>query len=267
MDGAFGMAVEAEARAGAAWAVEARVGEALAALAVLTAEAAVPAVGTEGAVVADGGERSAAVLAAVAARGPRGTYVRWSPALGEAIVGRIASGERLTEICREEDMPGRATVKGWMRQREAFAREMRWAVLCGRNAVKNGARSTYHRAVAAAICGRIVEGQSLTRICRDRGMPCLVTVYNWLKRHPDFAEAYGQARELQGHLKFDQIADEIELATPRTAHLAQVRITALRWQAARLAPTAYGVKSETQVIAEARAAAREETRRALRRGG
>lgn len=215
--------------------------------------------GDEGALVA-----GAEGLEPVALKsGPRGPYVRWSAALGAAICERISLGESLMEICREADMPGRATVKRWMRQRPNFARRMDWAVRAGRNAVKGGARSTYHRTVAALICRRIVMGEALTRICRDEGMPCLVTVYNWMRRHPEFAQAYEQARELQAHLKFDQIWDEAEAATPRTAYLAQVRITALRWQAARLAPKAYGVKPEAVVAAQVEAAAREEAQRAM----
>jgi transposase-like protein len=183
-------------------------------------------------------------------------WARWSPALGAAIVARIAAGERLAEICRERDMPTRATVKYWRRQRPDFGRQVDWAFRTCRAAVKGGARSGYHPAVAALICGRLVEGEPLTRICRDAGMPSIVTVYYWLRRHPEFAEAYAQARELQGHVKFDLIAEEADRATPATARLAQVRIDALRWQAARLAPKAYGVRSETQIAPELRAAMR-----------
>lgn len=191
-----------------------------------------------------------AVAGEVAVAPPPRPMVRWSPALATAIVQRVTAGESLMEVCREAGMPNRASVKRWMRERPEFAGRMRHAAWASRQAAKGGRRSGYHPAVAAYICQRIVEGSSLAWICQEDGMPAVTTVFNWLKRHPEFEEAYAKAREIQGQLKFDQVWDVAERATKETAYLASIRISALRWQAARLAPKRYGLKADDQVHRE-----------------
>lgn len=177
-------------------------------------------------------------------------WVRWSPALATVIVQRVTAGESLMEVCREAGMPCRASVKRWMRERPEFAGRMREAAWASRQAARGGRRSGYHPAVAAYVCHRIVEGSSLNWICQEEGMPAVTTVFNWLKRYPEFEEAYAKAREIQGQLKFDQVWDEAERATKATAYLASIRISALRWQASRLAPKRYGLKADDQVHRE-----------------
>ena len=47
----------------------------------------------------------------------------YTGALAEEICLRIAEGESLVAICREEAMPGRATVFRWLQKYEAFRNE------------------------------------------------------------------------------------------------------------------------------------------------
>lgn len=64
--------------------------------------------------------------------------------------------------------------------------------------------STYTQATADEIVSRLSEGEPLTQICRDEGMPAKRTVSDWRKAHEDFDEAFLQARE-EG---FDAIAQD-----------------------------------------------------------
>jgi len=55
--------------------------------------------------------------------------------------------------------------------------------------------SGYSDQLALAICERHADGETIKDICAAEGMPGRRTVYDWLKRHPDFAAAFQQARQ------------------------------------------------------------------------
>jgi hypothetical protein len=60
-----------------------------------------------------------------------------------------------------------------------------------------------------SICLRLAQGEPLAQICREDGMPCLVTVWNWQKADPSVSERIARAREAG----FDQIAqDALDIA-------------------------------------------------------
>jgi hypothetical protein len=112
--------------------------------------------------------------------------------------------------------------------------------------------------MAATICARIAEGNSLRSICREENMPDISTVFLWLGKHPAFVEQYTRAREEQAESHADEIVD-IADATPEfeeirdregnivdmKLHSAYVqwqknRIDARKWVASKLKPKKYG---------------------------
>ena len=122
-----------------------------------------------------------------------------------------------------------------------------------------GAPTTYNAHLATVICIRIAEGESLRQILRDEGMPAQSTVYEWLLRHPEFAENYTRAREEQADTLADEIisiADEqpeiIAVVDKKTGALIEHkldgaflqwqknRIEARKWTAMKLKPKKYG---------------------------
>lgn len=121
-----------------------------------------------------------------------------------------------------------------------------------------GAPSTYSQHIANVICIRIAEGESLRKILRDDGMPVQSTVYEWLLRHPEFAENYTRAREEQADTLADEIIDiadespemneirdkhgdvvDIKIDSGYVAYQKQ-RIEARKWTAMKLKPKKYG---------------------------
>lgn len=52
----------------------------------------------------------------------------YSPALGELICERISDGMSLREACRDEMMPGRETVRRWLRDDPAFEKRYAQAI-------------------------------------------------------------------------------------------------------------------------------------------
>ena len=124
---------------------------------------------------------------------------------------------------------------------------------------KVGAPTTYNHHIAQVICIRIAEGESLRQILRTDGMPAQSTVYEWLLRHPEFAENYTRAREEQADTLADEIidiADEqpevVAVVDKKTGALIEHkldgaflqwqknRIEARKWTAMKLKPKKYG---------------------------
>jgi len=121
-----------------------------------------------------------------------------------------------------------------------------------------GAPTTYNNHIATVICIRIAEGESLNRILKEQGMPAQSSVYEWLLRHPEFAEKYTRAREEQADTLADEIID-IADESPETVEVRdkegnvldikidsgyvsyqKQRIEARKWTAMKLKPRKYG---------------------------
>jgi len=123
-------------------------------------------------------------------------------------------------------------------------------------AKKLGAPTTFNQKTADLICMGLSEGMSLRQILRaDKTgvLPAQSTVYEWLLRHPSFAEQYARAREEQADTNADeilQIADEMppEFTDEKgRTYLDQTylawqkqRIEARKWTAMKLKPKKYG---------------------------
>lgn len=124
---------------------------------------------------------------------------------------------------------------------------------------KVGRPPNYTPEIAATICLRISQGESLKSITLSEGMPRQATVYEWLIRYPEFAESYARAREEQADTLADEIiaiADEVPEVVPvidkRTGELIEHkldnaflqwqknRIDARKWTAMKLKPKKYG---------------------------
>lgn len=109
------------------------------------------------------------------------------------------------------------------------------------------ANSTYSDEIAEIICLRIIEGESLRSICRDPSMPSVAGVFKWLAsgKHQTFVEQYTRAREIQGHMSFDDAREIVD--TAEDAALARLRFDQRRWAASKLVPKVYGDKIQQEV--------------------
>jgi hypothetical protein len=114
----------------------------------------------------------------------------------------------------------------------------------GRN--KGGRPSTYTGAKAAEICRRMVEGESLRTICKAPGMPTFVTVFNWLRAHPEFLEQYARAREAQADAHVEEMLEvarqAVHAKTSEEAHGYRLLVDTLKWRASKMKPKSYGDK-------------------------
>jgi len=99
----------------------------------------------------------------------------------------------------------------------------------------------YTAELAAAICERLAQGESLVQICADESFPHRQRVHEWIDKHEEFARQYNRAREDQA----DHYADEIiEIADNEPdSNRARERVDARKWVAAKLKPKRYGERT------------------------
>lgn len=137
-----------------------------------------------------------------------------------------------------------------------------------------GRPSSYTDKIAAEICDRMANGQSLRRVCSDPIMPSKATVMNWLndEARKSFLDQYVRARELladfyaedtidiadeevtmikkskhQPAKDGDEGSDEEEIEVvfdPTAVARNRLRVDARKWYASKLAPKKYGDKLE-----------------------
>ena len=115
----------------------------------------------------------------------------------------------------------------------------------------------YSAKIAAEICTRIAEGESLRSVCKDSGMPHKATVCRWLALHEDFQTQYARAHDWQAELIAEEILEIADDASNdwklierdgearwvldlENIQRARLRIDTRKWMLARLAPKKYG---------------------------
>lgn len=114
----------------------------------------------------------------------------------------------------------------------------------------------YDAAIADEICARITQGEPLARVCRADDIPCLKTVYRWMREQPEFRKNYDAARLEMSHALLDdalRIADESagdhyedekgrKLVDHDAIARSRLRVDARLKLAEKLNPGAYGPK-------------------------
>ncbi len=132
--------------------------------------------------------------------------------------------------------------------------------MTGAKSKKKGRPSLYTEALAAEICRRLAEGETLRSVCRDQAMPDKATVLRWLadKTKVDFRDQYAHARDMQADALFDEaleIADDVsgDWSTDKDGkkvldheHIqrSRLRVDTRKWAAGKLAPKRYGDKMQ-----------------------
>ena len=68
----------------------------------------------------------------------------------------------------------------------------------------------YDEDAASEICARLSQGETMSAICQDQGLPSERTVYRWLAVEPTFWQLYARAREAQMEKWADDILEIID---------------------------------------------------------
>ena len=98
------------------------------------------------------------------------------------------------------------------------------------------------------ILNRLIEGESLRRICADPDMPDRRTVMRWQDEDAEFDTKCARAREWQGDYMDDLILETANACTSETAQADRVKISAYQWRASKLAPKKYGEKVTQEMV-------------------
>jgi len=103
--------------------------------------------------------------------------------------------------------------------------------------------SKYTDKLANAICKKIMEGESLLKICKSTTLPSRSTVNKWLSENKEFSDKYTRARERQADFYTEEmidIADKVDAKSSSAVNKARLQIDARKWKASKLAPKKYG---------------------------
>lgn len=111
---------------------------------------------------------------------------------------------------------------------------------------KRGRPSKYTDEIAAMICERIAQGETLVAICRGDDAPSYSTVLKWRAERQEFSEMYARAREDSADWDADEIkaiADDPEL----DPNDKRVRIDARKWLAGKKNAKHYGDRVQQEI--------------------
>jgi hypothetical protein len=103
--------------------------------------------------------------------------------------------------------------------------------------------------LAADICRRLADGETLRAICRDDGMPSEQNVRTWAFENEAFAPRYARARELGYQTMADdilEISDNPE-TDPAAINRDRLKVDARKWLLAKALPKVYGDKVTAEV--------------------
>jgi hypothetical protein len=98
----------------------------------------------------------------------------------------------------------------------------------------------------AEVCERVANGSSTLKISKEEGMPARSTMECWIDETEERREAYEKARKRRGDYRFEMIDAIVAKISEGTleANAGRVMIEAIKWQAAKENPRAYGDKIE-----------------------
>src|SRR5271170_5774058 len=106
-----------------------------------------------------------------------------------------------------------------------------------------GRPALYSTELAQRICDRLTDGETLTNICKEPGMPSRITVWRWIRNNEEFETNYARAREAGAYWLDDKMMDEAEsIVDGESATVALAKAKLYQWMAQVRNPRAYGNK-------------------------
>lgn len=109
---------------------------------------------------------------------------------------------------------------------------------------KTGRPSDYLPEVAADICSKPAEGESLRSVCTRPGMPNKATKFRWIGDNKEFRDQYEKATESRADAMFEEMLEIVDDVAAEGAAVAKARLQldAHEWVLARMTPKKFGDK-------------------------
>ena len=122
-----------------------------------------------------------------------------------------------------------------------------------------GRPTDYSQDLADKICLMIASGKSMRAVCREDSMPCMTTIFRWLREKKEFRQQYDLATEERAEAHVEEmleIADDgtndyVEQFGDDTSKQAyrvngeaiqrsRLRVDTRKWAASKMKPKKYG---------------------------
>jgi hypothetical protein len=129
-----------------------------------------------------------------------------------------------------------------------------------------GRPTDYTPELADKICEQLIMGFSLRTVCKDDSMPCVSTVFSWLRTKPEFLKQYEKSKEEQADALAEDMLDIADDGTndwmekhDKDGHnigwqvngehvqRSRLRLDTRKWIASKLKPKKYGDKVDMNV--------------------
>jgi hypothetical protein len=89
----------------------------------------------------------------------------------------------------------------------------------------------------------LMTGVPLSKLCKEKEMPSLSTIYSLIAKHPAFAKDLLQARRCGAQSYIDLAIEELEKADNKNIMIVREKLQMCRWMASKLIPI-YGEKQQ-----------------------
>jgi len=94
---------------------------------------------------------------------------------------------------------------------------------------------------------RMMNGEAVTKICKDENQPHYSVFMKWVQSDQDLFDRYARARTIQSDYFFDEM---VEIADDEAdIRRAQVKIEARQWHVGKISPRKYGNRIMSQIDA------------------
>ena len=97
--------------------------------------------------------------------------------------------------------------------------------------------------MSSDIVTQLMNGKPLTSIARQKDMPSLSKIYNWIQTDKGFANKILTARRIGAQTYLDKMIEELENCSHKDAYLINLKLQHYRWLASKLIGI-YGDKQE-----------------------
>jgi hypothetical protein len=114
---------------------------------------------------------------------------------------------------------------------------------------KVGRPTAYSTEIADTIYDLMVEGMDMVEACKALGLN-RGTVYRWKDAHPDFESLCARAREAMMEKRISDLRaliESYEKDKKKDPQFLKYKLSLEQWNAERVAPRMYGLKTKTEV--------------------
>tara|TARA_R100001443_G_scaffold117055_1_gene139698 strand:- start:565 stop:942 length:378 start_codon:yes stop_codon:yes gene_type:complete len=103
----------------------------------------------------------------------------------------------------------------------------------------------------SSIIERLQKGDPLSKICKDKDMPSVTSVYSWMKDDEDIKKQVMDARQLGAWSYLDEMLELLQTdVEPQKVQWNRERLHHARWMSSKLLSGTFGDKIQADVKAD-----------------